>query len=153
MHLHVERQHLASWVHFVLWFCVVTGVTAGVAAPAGAERWTILIPVSLVALIYVLLTPLTVRVNSECLEATFGLLGWPRWRFPVGEIIGARVIEFSPLRDFGGWGIKSGPLGMCLNQRGSRGVIFAHGDRSYVIGSDDPEALLQALHTVGVARD
>lgn len=60
--------------------------------------------------------------------------------------------QFSPLRDFGGWGIRTGRNGTCLNQRGSRGVAFEFRGRRYIIGSDYPEALLSAMHTVGVPR-
>ena len=152
MDMHTERQSFALWVHVVILACVAPGIAAGVAAPDPGAKWAILIPVSLVLLIYGMFTPMTVRVDSERLRVDFGVFGWPKWDFPIGEIQSAEAIEFSPLRDFGGWGIKGGKLGMCLNQRGDRGVKIAHAGRSYIIGSDDPDALAQALHTVGVSR-
>lgn len=42
--------------------------------------------------------------------------------------------------------------GMCLNQRGNRGVGFEFRGRRYIIGTDAPEALLAAMHTAGVPR-
>jgi len=41
---------------------------------------------------------------------------------------------------------------MCLNQRGNRGVGFEFRGRRYIIGSEDPEVLLAAMHTAGVPR-
>ncbi|MCD6362157.1 MAG: hypothetical protein J7M38_14965 [Armatimonadetes bacterium] len=152
MDMHTERQAFAAWVHLLLIVCVVLGIWVGLAAPNSAARWSILLSVGLVLVLYAMFTPMTVRVNSERLAVDFGFLGWPRWRFPIAEITSAEVLQFSPMRDFGGWGIKGGRLGMCLNQRGDRGVRIEFRGRRYVIGSDDPEALLQALHTAGVPR-
>ena len=150
--LHVERQFFHWAVHVIIIASVGVGGVVAALAPEPSARWAIAIAVLLCLAIYGVGSPMTVRVNSERVEVTFGHLGWPRWRFAIAEILQASVIEFSPLRDFGGWGIRTGRDGTCLNQRGDRGVAFEFRGRRYIIGSDHPEALLLAMHTVGVRR-
>ncbi len=150
--LHEERQYF-HWVFHVIIVGGLGGTTVvGAMVPDPSDRWPVILPVALMMLMYGMLMPMTVRVNSERVEVTFGRFGWPRWRFLIPEIRQAVVVDFSPLKDFGGWGIRRGPKGMCLNQRGSRGVAFEFRGRRYIIGSDHPEALLSAMHTAGVPR-
>ena len=62
--------------------------------------------------------------------------------------------DVSPLRDFGGWGIRYGGDRICINASGSKGVEFTIRDakRKYIIGSDDPEALVRAVQlALGIA--
>ncbi len=94
MDMHTERQAFALWVHVVILACVAPGVLAGVAAPDPGAKWAILIPVSLVLLIYAMFTPMTVRVNSERLRVNFGVIGWPKWDFPIGEILTAAGLRW-----------------------------------------------------------
>ena len=152
MDLHTERQSVAAWVHLVMIACVLPGTVAAILAEDPGARWTIAICVVIIVAVYGLFTPMTVRVDSERVAVDFGRFGWPRWRFPISEISSAETVEFAPLRDFGGWGIRRGKKGWCLNQRGSRGVRMDFAGRSYIIGSDDPEALLRAMQTAGVPR-
>ncbi len=150
--LHVERQFF-HWVFHVIVIGALAGATvATMLCPDTSGRWAIGTTLAIGVIVYAGLVPMTVRVSSQRVQVTFGQLDWPRWRFPVAEMRDAAVIEFSPMRDFGGWGIRGGRKGMCLNQRGNRGVAFEFGGRRYIIGSDDPEALLSAMHTAGVPR-
>ncbi len=147
--LHVERQQVAVWVHVVTALCVGGALVSVIATPSGQGRWWAIIPALLLLAVYGMVTPMTVRVDSAEMRVDFGHFGWPRWRFPIAEIGHARVVEFSPLRDYGGWGIRWGRDSMCLNQRGNRGVRFRFAGRDYVVGSDDPARLLAALRLVG----
>ncbi len=146
---HVERQTAGWWVHAVVLACAGGSIVGTIAAPTDSSRWWIVLPALLLIAIYGLFTPMTVEVSSEEMAVRFGRLGWPGWRFPVAEIEDARVVTFSPLRDFGGWGIRLGRDAFCLNERGDTGVRFVHAGRAYIIGSNAPEALLEALRIAG----
>lgn len=162
--VHRERQWVEWWVHLIMGF-VFFGGLASIMGVNGEPQNPLLIGllVLIVALVYGLLAPMTVEVDDEVLVVRFGHLGWPRWSFDLQRIEEVEAVEFSPLRDYGGWGIRMGggmlSLGrgrsdgaeLCLNQRGRRGVRFRHGSRRYVLGSDDPQRLLEALSTRGVA--
>ncbi len=147
--LHVERQQVAAWVHVVVVLCVGGALVSVVATWSDEGHWWAVIPAAVIVAIYAMFSPMTVRVGVEEMRVDFGHLGWPRWRFPIADIRHARAVEFSPLRDYGGWGIRVGRDSMCLNQRGRRGVRFGFLGREYVVGSDDPARLLAALRTAG----
>lgn len=75
---------------------------------------------------------------------------WPlRWkRIPLHEIVEARVDDYHPIREFGGWGIKWSLLDSTTGYTisGTRGVrIRTAGNRKLLIGSKRPEALLAAI--------
>jgi len=72
-----------------------------------------------------------------------------RKRIPLGEIRHARVVEYRPIRNAGGWGIRFGRFEQerCrfLNCRGKRGVLLETPKLQWIIGSQQPERLLAAL--------
>jgi len=65
---------------------------------------------------------------------------------PKPEIARARPLDYDPLRDFGGWGIRGWGGRVAYNVRGSRGVELTLTDgRVVILGSQSPEALAQAI--------
>lgn len=71
---------------------------------------------------------------------------------PLSEIASAEVRTYSPIMEYGGWGIRWGPGGKAYNARGNRGVqlVLRSGER-VLVGSQRPEELLGALRGAGVA--
>ena len=78
---------------------------------------------------------------------TFGAL-FPlyRRRIALADIASAEAVTYSPIADYGGWGIK-GPSGnSALNARGNRGVRLTLRDgKRLLIGSQKPGVLVEAL--------
>ncbi len=64
----------------------------------------------------------------------------------AGDLKGYEVLTYSPIKDYGGWGIRYGRGGKAYNVRGNRGVQLqlANGQR-LLIGSQRPEELSNAL--------
>jgi hypothetical protein len=60
--------------------------------------------------------------------------------------------QYSPLREYGGWGIKCGKGGKAYNVKGNRGLqlVFTNGKR-LLIGSQKPDELEQAMRLVSGA--
>jgi len=54
--------------------------------------------------------------------------------------------DYSPFRDYGGWGIRIGPRGWAYNVSGSQGIelTFTAGHR-ILIGTRDPEGFMRAV--------
>src|SRR5262249_58159993 len=76
--------------------------------------------------------------------------GWARpsrRSVALGAIQRIEVVSYRPLRDYGGWGIRTGRDGeRVLNARGNRGVLLDLGDGTpLLIGSQRPEALAIAI--------
>ena len=67
-------------------------------------------------------------------------------RYPYENISSYKVREYSPLKEYGGWGIRYGMKGMAYNVSGNRGVQleFETGKR-LLIGSQRPEELVSQI--------
>ncbi len=70
---------------------------------------------------------------------------------PVDRILAAEVIEYRPLREYGGWGIRyNRKLGWAYTAHGHRGVrLRLADDGGLLVGSQRPEALMLALEEAG----
>lgn len=161
---HRERQTF-HWIFrllllatFILPWAIIaaTLMHVGPAVSAGGKDplkdiWVVAaFELPLFALIWLLMGGMTVRVSPERVAVAYGSVGWPRWTFKREDIEAFEPVSFSPIRDFGGWGIKWGKGNvMCINASGSRGVQFTikGKQRKYLIGSDDPEALVAAIRS------
>ena len=65
---------------------------------------------------------------------------------PLKDIQSVEVIEYSPLRDFGGWGVRYGLSGKMYNARGNQAVRLELRSSGVVhVGSSRPEELAAAL--------
>jgi len=96
---------------------------------------------------------LRTSVTVELLHVRLGVLGVRLLRMPVGEIEEAEVHSFSPLADFGGWGIRWNRQMKAFFLRGDRGVrIRLRDGRQFLIGSDHPERLAAAIAAARGAR-
>lgn len=69
---------------------------------------------------------------------------WRSWSYSEIESLEAR--EYSPLGEFGGWGIRIAPQGWAYNVSGRLGiqVVLQSGQR-ILIGTRDPEGFLAAV--------
>lgn len=96
---------------------------------------------------------LKVTVSEAGLRLVMGIFGLPLLRLDRRRIAEVAVQEFSPLADFGGWGIRWNRKMYGFFFHGHRGVcIRTREGKQYLIGSDHPErlaAVLQALQAVG----
>jgi hypothetical protein len=85
----------------------------------------------------------TVLVEEE-LRIRFGRR--MRYRIPLKNITRAFYRAYSPLAEYGGWGIRTGKQGRAFNMRGNEGVqlVLRSGQR-VLIGSQRPEELVRAI--------
>lgn len=110
--------------------------------------WLWLLAALGMALAFNLLCQKTVVTERE-LTVTFGAL-LPLYRRQIGlqEVVSAEAVAYSPLADYGGWGIRGWGQNTALNARGNRGVRLTLRDgRRVLIGSQQPEKLAEALAT------
>jgi hypothetical protein len=95
--------------------------------------------------IYAFMGDLRTLVTAGGLDIRWGFLEVIRKRIPFDEVESAEAVTYSPLREFGGWGIRFGGKGKkTWNIRGNRAVLLhlRDGTRFY-LGSDKPERILQ----------
>lgn len=71
-----------------------------------------------------------------------------KWQiFPFEKIEKAELITYSPLKDYGGWGIRYGIKGKAYNARGKYGVMlkFKNG-KNLLIGTQKGEEFINILN-------
>lgn len=116
----------------------LTGLALSLAALAGLVS-----PV----LVVVGLLRMTTEVTPSDVRVWFGWIPTYRRFVSIESVRRLEVVNYRPLADHGGWGIRSGRDGeRVLSARGSRGVRleFADGAR-LLIGSQSPEDLAAAI--------
>ena len=119
----------------------------------GFSPWVYaLVMVVLAILAGVLTLRMRTTVTSQGLTAGYGLLG--SVRVPLEDIARAEAVEYRPLREYGGWGMRGFGRRRAVTARGNRGVLIIRRDGSTVlVGSREPRRLLSALAMAGVATE
>ena len=113
--------------------------------------WIYALVVLVIAFLAALATMrLTTTVTTDSVTVRLGV--FYRTRIPLTEIRQAEAVEYRPIADYGGWGIRGFGRRRALNARGNRGVLLTRTDGStLLIGSQKPRELLQAFSQAGVA--
>ena len=89
---------------------------------------------------------LTMEVTRDGIHYRFFPFHLSPQKVPLGEVKTYEVITYSPLRDYGGWGIRYGSKGKAYNVSGNRGVrLELSNGKRILIGSQKTEALFQAI--------
>jgi len=119
----------------------------------------VLILVSIVLLVIPLIFgKLVIRVDEQALHVVFGMIGWPAQHIPLDSIKTARAVDYRPIINFGGWGIRRGRLDgemtSAYTSRGKRGVLFelkeerricAITTSRFLVSSEQPEKLAATI--------
>ena len=68
---------------------------------------------------------------------------------PFDEIVSLRSVEYRPIREFGGWGLRGLGRRRAWTARGKLAVaIELKGNRGLLIGSDHPKRLEERIRTL-----
>lgn len=147
---------VATWVRRIDWVhpAVVVVVCAAFAALMGATTrtwWFAAVLFTFLAVVVGGLSSWTVTVDARGLVAR-AMLPRPRIVVPLAEVEHAEVVQVSPLRQFGGWGLRmgiDGRVGVIL--RGGEALeVTRTGGRRVAVTVDDAAtgaALLNTLAT------
>lgn len=92
---------------------------------------------------------LRVTVDHQRVVVRLGIFGVRLLRLEAAGLTEVAVQDFSPLQDFGGWGIRRGRGMWAFFFRGTRGVrLQTASGKKYLIGSDHPDRLAAAVRAV-----
>lgn len=107
------------------------------------------IGLGLPALFYLLMGDLRASVEKDRVSVAFGRLGLIRKHIPMEEIKEVKAVMYSPLREFGGWGIRIGTGGKTAwTVRGNRAVrMDLSNGRIFFLGSDRPERMVDWIRS------
>jgi hypothetical protein len=148
---YVENQD-PLYIKILIPFSVIVLVCGSVLLGA-FSLWLCVLPAASAALLLSLVGGLRVIVRPERLELRIGQWWFPFLNLRLDEISSAEVQRFSPLADYGGWGIRRGKDAWAYFFRGERGVMVTTSNgRKYLVGSDRPERLAAVLNAAARAR-
>jgi hypothetical protein len=87
-----------------------------------------------------------IAVTRDIVAVKMGILGINLLKLKTAEITAVELHSFSPLHDFGGYGIRFNSEMQAYFLKGDRGVLLsAAGGKRYLLGSDDPEQLAAVI--------
>jgi len=89
---------------------------------------------------------LRIKVNKEGLHYQFSPLHLKPHTIKMDEIESFQAMKYSPLKEYGGWGIKYGFKGKAYNISGNKGVkVFLKNGSNVMFGSQKYQELARAL--------
>jgi hypothetical protein len=142
---HEEQRFSPAIIGIVLLIVAIAGAMGLLVAPSdqmGARLLALLIPIGIAGMLF-LGFKLVTKVRPG--EVEYGFPLGLRRTLPREQIARVEVIEYRPLRDFGGWGLRFGRQGMMYNARGNRAVkLNLTNGKVLFIGSQQPEQLASA---------
>jgi hypothetical protein len=148
-----EDQWFGWWAYGLAAALMVLGVGSLFPRGAGVDGglpalWNTKIPiallvgVSLPTIIVVGVLKMTTEVSHDHIQVWFGFVPTYRHVVALEAVRKVEVVDYRPIRDCGGWGIRRDRHGRVLNARGNRGVRLTLDNGSQLlIGSQRPEEL------------
>jgi hypothetical protein len=137
----------------IVWWLFLAQMLSWSPFPASSPTWSIV----LLAVVFVLagvLLPLLFLVGH--LRAIVGddrviVRYFPIWTrtIALNDILDCQAVTYSPIGDYGGWGIRYGWQGWAYNVKGDRGVkLTLRKGAPLLIGSQRAEELADAINAV-----
>lgn len=145
-----EEQYAPGWVWALVGgTALLSGVAVGRAALAAGQKATgALWPSAAVVAVMAALSRMTTTVDENGVKVVFGLLPVYTRTISLSEIVEVHAESYSPLREFGGWGIRGLGNNRALNMQGNQGVRLTLNDGSrLLIGSGRPDELETAIRS------
>ncbi len=144
---HWETQN-PTWMSFLIVALLIV-MFAGAVFSWAYQLWISIMLFVVGILSLTLYGGLQVLVNREFISVKLGILGIRLLRLDTGDIAAVEVHTFSPLHDFGGYGIRFNREMKAYYMRGNRGVkITTSGGKKFLIGSDHPDRLAAVVQAV-----
>ncbi|HSW57428.1 MAG TPA: DUF1648 domain-containing protein [Dehalococcoidales bacterium] len=114
-----------------------------------SQPWFSLLYIAIAVASSLLYGGLKTIVTRDKITVKLGLLGLRVLNLKTSEIISAEIMEFSPIKDFGGYGIRYNGKIWAYYFKGNRGVkITLNRKTQYLIGTNRPEQLLTVIKAV-----
>lgn len=97
-------------------------------------------------IVFILILRLDTRIDQEGITVKFSPIGFSRKFFPWKEIQEVYVRKYSPIAEFGGWGIRGIGRRKAYNASGNIGIqIVTTNKKAFLIGTQGPDAVRAVL--------
>lgn len=106
-----------------------------------------LLPLLLVIFLF-FYTSLDSRIDERGIQAVFRPFSFSKKQFKWEEIQTIEVVQYRPLKDYGGWGYRMGKKGNAMNVKGNRGFqIQLKNGKQFLIGTQRPDEVKKVVKT------
>lgn len=137
--LFTEKQRFTQW-----WFWLI--ILLVVAFAFYYEESTLERVVALIIPLFLFILNLETEISQEGIRVRFFPFHLKKKFFAWDEIAKAEVREYSPLLEYGGWGIRRGKSGRAYNVKGNIGLqLVLKNGKKVLIGTQKAEELKQIL--------
>ncbi len=157
-----ERSGWPWWVHTLILLTSVAAVIPLIqlaagnigaepgATPVWAAALSMLVGIGIPTGVYSLMGQLRTSITEEHIDIRWGYLEVIKKKIPHGDVEKAETVTYSPLAEFGGWGIRvGGKQKKAWTVRGNRALLLHLRDGTkFYLGSEKPERMLQWLTSV-----
>ena len=138
-----EKQRFTQWW---LWVILLSFpiISFGPFDENPINLYYVLIGIGIPLLFYTF--QLRIKVNSEGLHYQFFPFHFKSHTIKIEDIEKFKSMEYSPLKEYGGWGIRFGFKGKAYNVSGNKGVkVFLKNNTNIMFGSQKYKELEKAL--------
>ena len=133
-------------IYAILAFMVLLAIIEYIVVPVGAKMPVSLIMSIIIGLVSTMLFGFNLETKIDAKSISLKIPVLLKSKIEVADIASAEQFSYSPLRDFGGWGIRYGKGGIMYNANGNQSVKLVMKDGKIIyIGTQKPEALINAL--------
>lgn len=155
-----ESQRFNQWWFYaivILPFLFLTGISfmvfSGVISSKNSEKdplpLIISIMISIIFICWLLMLRLKTTINEQGISAHFFGIPFCKRQIKWHEIAGIDVVEYSPIFDYGGWGVRYSITGngWCYNVSGKIGIkIHYTNGKIFLLGTQLPEEAKQSIN-------
>jgi hypothetical protein len=134
-----------AWSSWITWIIVPVAIAVLVFIKVITKLPVfVVVPILLAIVGFVMSLHLTITVEPGSIVVR--LFPLTTRTIPVDQVQSAEARTYSPIREYGGWGLRRGPSGTAYNLMGDRGVqlVLRSGER-VLLGSQEADRLAQAI--------
>jgi hypothetical protein len=105
---------------------------------------------ALILLLFVSLR-LETTISKDEVQVLFFPFHWKKRKYPFSTIKKMEVITYSPISDYGGWGVRISTKGKAFNVRGDKGLkLYFDHRKPLLIGTQKPEELQKCIEQLNL---
>jgi hypothetical protein len=145
-----------AWIQIVFWGTMLLALGAVVLSPGEPAQGRVvgaLLLALLAAAVQWLFVGLSVRLYRDDMVVGLGTAGLISKRVAYDDILSTKSVRYSPLVDFGGWGVRRRGKKRAWTARGNEAVVLDLADGIHLyVGSEHPHRLEERIVAVGGTR-
>lgn len=148
MAIFLEKQFIRRWWLIMLVLAVILIVvgTAYYSSKEAAEQTALVVSIISLLIAFpivfaLLFLRLDTRIDEKGIYTYFRPFGFTRKFFAWNDITNCYVRKYSPLKEYGGWGLRGlGSMSKAYNIAGNQGIqITTKQGKKFLIGTQEPE--------------